>query len=134
MVFEIIFISIVGLFSVVFAIMVNEIIPRKKFIDGLWHGFKDPFSFRFKNKDFTIYVETVYDDAYMSIKDVYINEELACRTYELSRIFGTFRYVNIKNHKSELELYKIGKYASEAYIHKEVEENRDKNGSYSYFD
>lgn len=135
MVFEIIFISIVGLFCGVFTVMVNEIIPRKKFIDDIPLDFKNPFSFRFRDKDFTICVKNKYSDFHMSIDEVYVNDELACITYKLERIFASYRYVDIKNKKPEKELYEIMKHAVKIYWkEKWHKEETDGNFGRSYFE
>lgn len=134
----------IALFGVVFGtsfvtltigILITDIIPRKKFVDSISYRL-DNLSFRFKNKDFTIRIETAYSDFHMNINKVYINEELACKTYRLERLFNTIRFVNIENGKSEKELYEIIKYADKVYWDNWVKKfkTENKNHGYSYFE
>lgn len=112
-----------------------ETISMKKFIDDVPYDFRDPFSFRFRNKDFTIYVKNKYRDSNMSIDEVYVNDELACITYKLERFFTSYRYVDIKNKKPEKELYEIMKYAVKIYWKKRLhKEETDGNFGRSYFE
>ena len=126
---------IVGFIMTVITTMIEETIPRKKFIDNVPYDFLHPFSFRFKNKDFTICVKNKYHDFHMSIDEVYVNDELACITYKLERDFASYRYVDIKNKKPEKELYEIMKHAVKIYwkerLHKE---ETDGNFGHSYFE
>lgn len=135
MIFEVvgvIFISVVG---TLLTIMVSETIPRKKFIDDVPLDFQNPFSFRFRDKDFTICVKNKYSDSNMSIDEVYVNDELACITYKLERIFASYRYVKIKNKKSEKELYEIMKHAIKIYWKERWhKEETDGNFGRSYFE
>lgn len=126
-----------GISSIIGAIeiLITEIVPRKKFVDSISYRLND-LSFRFKNKDFIIRVESVYSDYSISITNVYINEELACKTYKLDRLFDTIRFVKIENGKSEKELYKIIKYADKVYWDNFAKKfkTENENHGYSYFE
>lgn len=126
-----------GMSSITVAIgtLITDIIPRKNFVDSISYRLND-LSFRFKNKDFIIRVESVYSDYYVSITNVYINGELACKTYKLDRLFDTIRFVNIENGKSKKELYEIIKYADKVYWDNWDKKFKveNKNHGYSYFE
>lgn len=126
---------IMSVIMTVITTIIDETIPRKKFIDDIPYDFRNPFSFRYRDKDFTICVKNKYHDFHMSMDEVYVNDELACITYKLERLFASYRYVDIKNKKPEKELYKIMKHAVKIYWEERFhKEETDGNFGRSYFE
>lgn len=112
---------------IVWFIMSNQLpdgrFALKRFENWLWdinhhNELKktDKFEFTYKNKLFSIRIEEnkpVDNFSYQKIeyKNVYINEELVCRLWLISRTVSTYRWVETSTTRHSSEIFDIIKYA-----------------------